>query len=259
MRKDLQSTLVIVPIDAYSPARTPRRVVSLVPSLTETLFSLGVADSVVGLTAYCIFPDEARRDRTDVGGTKNPKVDRIRELRPDVVYMNLEENLKRHAEEIASFTTVVVSEPKTVDDVAALMTELGRAHGVSSRARELDEELREARQGLEGSEPFRFACPIWKDPWMWCGADTYVSSLVAEAGGENVVTEPRYPTLTVDEVIARGAETIFLPDEPYEFTEDDAVAMQSVAKRVIGPFPGHLFTWHGVRTIHGLSFLAQMR
>src|SRR5438477_5055874 len=98
--------------DFLSP---PRRVVSLVPSLTETLFDLGAGDSVVGITDFCIFPKGLERPR--LGGTKTPAVAHIRKLEPDLVYVNLEENFKRHADQIAAFAPVFVTEPKTVDDV----------------------------------------------------------------------------------------------------------------------------------------------
>ena len=99
---------------------------------------------------------------------------------------------------------------------------------------------------------FTFACPIWKNPWMWCGGDTYVSRLVEAAGGRNVLADRlRYPQLELEEVLAIKPEIVFLPDEPYLFTEGDVPSFE----RAIGPFPGHLFTWHGTRTIRGLRFL----
>jgi iron complex transport system substrate-binding protein len=91
---------------------------------------------------------------------------------------------------------------------------------------------------------------------MWCGGDTYISSLVESAGGRNRLRDRlRYPALALEEVLALKPDIVFLPDEPYAFTEKDA---ESVGVRVIGPFPGHLFTWHGVRTIEGLRFLRRV-
>ena len=124
----------------------PKRVVSLVPSVTETLFDLGAGHSVVGVTDFCIFPEHL--DRPRVGGTKNPRVDVIRSLAPDLVHMNLEENLKRHADAIESFTSVYVSEPKNVDDVVALIERLGAIHDRRERAAALNEELRDAIAAL---------------------------------------------------------------------------------------------------------------
>ena len=227
------------------------RVVSLVPSLTETLFALGAGDDVVGITDFCIFPEGI--DRPRVGGTKNPSVARIRELAPDVVYMNVEENLKKHADEISTFARVIESEPKSIDDVVKLIEMLGANHGCQERARELVDQIAARR---EPRTPFTFVVPIWKKPWMWCGGDTYVSNLVESAGGQNLLRDVRrYPSVDLQEVLALEPDIVFLPDEPYAFTQVDADA---ITARVIGPFPGHLFTWHGVRTIEGLRFLRRV-
>ena len=232
----------------------PQRVVSLVPSLTESLFALGAGDTVVGITDFCIFPEGLTLPR--VGGTKNPRIDEIRALAPDLVHMNQEENLARHAREIETFAEVVVTEPKSVDDVAALITSLGELHNRRDKAAELVATLHDERARMP-KRAFTFAVPIWKKPWMWCGGDTYVSGLVEAAGGVNVVADrERYPSIDVDEILARKPDVVFLPDEPYLFTEGDAAELRGRVE-VIGPFPGHLFTWHGTRTIEGLRFLRE--
>jgi iron complex transport system substrate-binding protein len=231
----------------------PARVVSLVPSITETLFELGAGDSVVAITDFCIFPPDLPLPR--VGGTKNPRVEEIRALAPELVHMNLEENLRRHADAIEEFAPVFVSEPKSVDDVEASITQLGAIHHRDERAKELVAQLREERTSLP-KRSFTFACPIWKNPWMWCGGDTYVSRLVESAGGVNVLGDRlRYPQVALEDVLALKPNVTFLPDEPYLFTEQDSAEMHGT--RAIGPFPGHLFTWHGSRTIEGLRFLRE--
>lgn len=233
----------------------PGRVVSLVPSITETLFDAGAGSSVAGVTDFCIFPPAAREQALSVGGTKNPQVQAIRALAPDLVYMNFEENIRRHAEELGEWTTVVVTEPRTVDDVAQLIRLIGRVHQVGQTSETLVAALETERRGRRID--FTFACAIWKDPWMWCGGDTYISHLIEETGGRNVFAgEKRYPKASLDEAKTRGPEIIFLPDEPYVFTGGDAAECREVfGTRVIGPFPGHLVTWHGTRTILGLQFL----
>lgn len=236
-------------------AAPPSRVVSLVPSLTETLFELGAGDSVVGITDFCIFPEGL--DLPRVGGTKNPKIEAIRELAPDLVHMNLEENVRRHAEAIEEFAPVFVTEPKDVAGVATMIDQLGVIHGRHDESARLIRELDATLASLP-KHAFTFAVPIWKDPWMWCGGDTYVSSLVEAAGGTNVFASLlRYPGVPLEEALAVRPDILFLPDEPYVFTEHDARAIRG--PRVIGPFPGHLFTWHGVRTIEGLRFLRDLR
>lgn len=232
----------------------PRRVVSLVPSLTETLFDLGAGESVAAITDFCIFPPGL--DLPHVGGTKNPRVDEIRALAPDLVHMNLEENLRRHAEAIEAFAPVFVSEPKSVADVVVLIEQLGELHDRRERAAELAGALRAQLERMP-REPFTFVCPIWKDPWMWCGGDTYVSRLVEAAGGCNLLGDrTRYPQGDLTEVLAMKPDVVFLPDEPYVFTEADA---RAIGETAVGPFPGHLFTWHGSRTLLGLQFLEEVR
>jgi ABC-type Fe3+-hydroxamate transport system substrate-binding protein len=229
----------------------PRRVVSLVPSLTETLFDLGAGEDVVAVTDFCIFPADITKPR--IGGTKNPRIDEIRALSPDLVYVNLEENLERQARAIENFASVFVTEPKTVEDVTALITTLGAIHAREDRARALNRELAKERRLVTD---FTFAVPIWKKPWMWCGGDTYVSNLVESIGGHNVLhNRTRYPTLDLEEVLSLNPDVVFLPDEPYAFSGSDRDEIK--ATRVIGPFPGHLFTWHGTRTILGLRFLRE--
>ncbi len=238
---------------AFDADEAPRRVVSLVPSLTETLFDLGAGDSLVGITDFCIFPPDLELPR--VGGTKNPRVDEIRALAPDLVHMNLEENLRRHGESIEKFAPLFVSEPKSVAGVASLISDLGVLHDRRERAAELVDLLREEVAATR-RRPFTFACPIWKDPWMWCGGDTYVSHLVESAGGRNVLSEEsRYPPASMETVLALKPDIVFLPDEPYLFTAQDALRIRGA--RVVGPFPGHLFTWHGTRTRLGLRFLRE--
>jgi ABC-type Fe3+-hydroxamate transport system substrate-binding protein len=237
--------------------RPPARVVSLVPSLTETLFAIGAGDAVVAATDFCTFPEAEVARLPQIGGTKNPDVDAIRELAPDLVYVNVEENLRQHAEAIAEFVPVFATEPKSVDDAAALVRLLGKIHDVASKADAIASAIaEEKRLAAVDARPFRFACAIWKDPWMWCGGDTYVSDLVSAAGGANVLADSaRYPRLDLSNLLDLTPDVVFLPDEPYAFTDADRDAVARAGVHVIGPFPGHLFTWHGVRTLDGLRFL----
>lgn len=238
--------------------RSFSRIVSLVPSLTETLFELGIGDRVVGVTDFCIFPEIPPGIRR-IGGTKNPDIETIRGLAPDLVYVNVEENLRRHAEAIEAFSSVFATEPQSVIQVRDLIGQLGRIHDREDRAgvwvSRLDSVIAEVD---EPRREFTFVCPIWKGPWMWCGGDTYVADLVSTAGGRNLIGDrERYPRMALDEVVALDPDVVFLPDEPYEFGESDAAELRDVFRgRVVGPFPGHLFTWHGTRTVAGLSFLA---
>lgn len=235
------------------------RVVSLVPSLTETLARLGTGSVISGITSYCAHPRALTARLPHVGGTKTPRIDLIRSLEPDLVHMNLEENLREHAEEIGRFAAVFVSDPSSVDDVDELLQTLGLLHHVTPAAESLRAELSDVReQARRLDRTFTFAVPIWKKPWMWCGGDTYVSRLVEAAGGVNVLRHAaRYPSVEPEEIAAMKPEVIFLPDEPWRFTEEDRADVEGSGSAVVGPFPGDLFTWHGARTIEGLRFLVE--
>ncbi|HYM61944.1 MAG TPA: helical backbone metal receptor [Thermoanaerobaculia bacterium] len=234
----------------------PRRVVSLVPSLTETLFDLGAGDAVAGITDFCTFPENL--DRPRLGGTKTPRIAAIRELQPDLVYVNLEENLQKHAEAIETFAPVFATEPQSVDHVRELIALLGNIHRREQRAAELVTGL-DATRHSQPRRSFTFLCPIWKDPWMWCGGDTYVSNLVATTGGRNLLeSHKRYPAIDLRTALALHPDIVFLPDEPYVFGSGHADELRAMTDaRIIGPFPGHLFTWHGSRTILGVRFLRE--
>lgn len=268
MRKCYSLTLVSRPIRSANAEtdvlgrrldldRPPERIVSLVPSLTETLFALGLEERIVGVTDFCIFPT-IPPEIPRLGGTKKPAIETIRALRPDLVYVNVEENLRRHAEEIEKFAPLFATEPSSVGDVRDLIAQLGRIHDRGDEAtdwiRRIDSII--ARAEPERSE-FSFACPIWQDPWMWCGGDTYVSDLIVTAGGVNVIGgRTRYPRIALDEVLSMKPDLILLPDEPYVFGESDRDALTEMGfSNVIGPFPGHLVTWHGTRTAAGLEYL----
>jgi ABC-type Fe3+-hydroxamate transport system substrate-binding protein len=137
-----------------------------------------------------------------------------------------------------------------------MVGQLGVIHGREAQAARVVDSLRSELASLPRRD-FTFACPIWKNPWMWCGGDTYVSRLVEAAGGRNVLAEEtRYPQRALEDVLPLRPDIVFLPDEPYVFTPEDAAAI--AGPRVVGPFPGHLFTWHGVRTIEGLRFLREV-
>lgn len=242
---------------AFTFPSPPRRVVSLVPSLTESLFDLGSGSSLVGATDFCIHPATLPSHVVRVGGTKNPRVDQIRELQPDLVLCNIEENLERHARAIETFAPVFLTEPRTIIDVEQLLLSLGELFGVADSARRTASDLRDACDAAADGKSFTFACAIWKEPWMWCGGDTYVSNLLSAAGGANVLASAsRYPAMSIADMLELRPEVIVLPDEPYRFTAADHAHFPS-GQKILGPFAGDLVTWHGTRTVVGLRLLTR--
>jgi len=213
--------------------RAPARIVSLVPSLTESLFALGLGPRVVGVTDWCIHPADAVAGLPKVGGTKDADVDAIMALKPDLVIANHEENTRRVVERLeAAALRVWVTYPRTVREGAGLLRELAETLGAAPDAiarvvAPVEAAVAEAERAPAVERP-RVFCPIWRDPWMTVGRDTYAHSMLELAGGRNVFAEHgdrRYPRVGLPDVVAAAPEVIVLPDEPYAFGARDVAEL----------------------------------
>jgi ABC-type Fe3+-hydroxamate transport system substrate-binding protein len=243
-----------------TPRGAAERIVCLVPSLTEALFSLGLGSRVVGVTEWCVHPAEGVAALPKVGGTKNPDVPAIVSLRPDLVLANREENMRRDVERLErAGLQVWVTYPRTVREGAALLREIADLGASADAVRAVVEPVERAvadaerALGSRGSRPVRVFCPIWRDPWMSVGADTYAHDLLRLCGGENVFGERgdrRYPRVALEDVVAARPEVVLLPDEPYRFEEADArelAALPIPCRGRIHRIDGTLVSWYGPR------------
>ena len=241
------------------PEEAPARIVSLVPSLTEALFELGLGDRVVGVTEWCIHPADRVRDVPKVGGTKTPDRDAIVRLAPDLVIANHEENRRRDVERLeAAGLRVWVTDPRTTAEGVTLLGELAELGADPDRAAAVvgPVEAAYARAVAEtvGSRPRTF-CPIWKHPWMSVGGDTYAHDLLALCGADNVFADEgdrRYPIVSDAQIVAAAPEVVLLPDEPYAFGPRDAAALAKLpipaaAGGRIHLIDGTLVSWYGPR------------
>jgi ABC-type Fe3+-hydroxamate transport system substrate-binding protein len=222
------------------------KVVSLVPSATETLLALGVEP--VACTRFCEQPGIAT-----VGGTKNPNVDEIVGLSPDLVVMNDEENRREdHDALVAAGVAVHSMSPRAVGDVGPAVEALARRVGAHPSHAPLAG-WSESLASAEAERPAPQSCVtfVWRRPWMTLAADTYGASLLDLLGLEQPVfaTEDRYPTVTLDEVAARAPDVVLLPSEPYVFRERhrDEVAEALPGASVVLVDGRDLFWW-GART-----------
>jgi ABC-type Fe3+-hydroxamate transport system substrate-binding protein len=249
----------------------PQRIVSLVPSITETLFALGAGASVVGVTSFCTHPPEQVAGLTKVGGTKNPDLEAILRLRPDVVILNEEENrredfgwLEEHG------LCVYVTAPRTVRDGIDMIERLGRLTGRSEDGQTLAHALRQQADrlatDLKDQPRLRVFCPIWRKPWMSFNAQTYIDDMLWTCGGENIfrTKAERYCTVSLDEVAAADPQVVVLPSEPYPFAAKHFVHLKPLAETVAGKM-GHLYCvdgmalcWHGPRIADGLTQLGRL-
>jgi iron complex transport system substrate-binding protein len=271
----------------------PRRVVSLVPSITESLFELGFGQAVVGITNYCVLPEKQLEGITRVGGPKNPEVEAILALLPDLVVANQEENSRQAVEALrASGILVWVSFPRSVRQAVEFLLQLAGVFqdgAAQDRVQSLAALVEQTRAIHSEKERRRFFCPIWRDwsaagvPWwMTFNRNTYMHDLLDLLGGENVCArrerrypleadlglsapqeakdrDRRYPRITFDEIRRAQPELILLPSEPYAFGDED---QQEFEQRLPGVqvkrVEGSLLTWHGTRVGRALTELANL-
>lgn len=244
------------------------RIVSLVPSLTETLHDLGVGGSLVGVTKFCIEPETARETAAVVGGTKDPDLEQIRQLRPDLVVADEDENKPEHLAALrGNGIAVHVTRIEGVADVARELREIGTRVGRSHEAEKYAADLQEAAAALRAASalapPVSCFVPIWKKPLMTIGGRTYMSDLLWHAGGRNAfadVAAKKYFEVDWDEVRSRRPDAALLPTEPYRFREPDrlwASERAEIPLDAIRIVDGQAFTWFGTRTQRALDALGR--
>lgn len=238
----------------------PLRIVSLCPSITETLFAIGAGARVVGRTTFCVHPADELASVATIGGTKRPDLDAILALKPDLVLLNEEENRLEDAIALQERGLRVESYfPKTIEETADYVEALGRITGYSGRSAELGERLRRGGgRPIPIQQSIRMLYLIWRKPWMAVNRDTFISHLLERAGLENVfLGAERYPALSADEIRALAPDVLLLSSEPFPFKEPQREEL-SRACGIPGErcilVDGELLSWHGVRTLAGLDY-----
>jgi ABC-type Fe3+-hydroxamate transport system substrate-binding protein len=249
------------------------RIVSLCPSLTELVFDLGLGDSLVGVTKFCVHPAEGVRDIEKVGGTKTPKVPRIIELDPDLVLLNQEENRLEDAEALeAAGVPCHISFPKTAIDTAEMVRSIGasvlRPDEAERIARSIEEAARRARNAATAAgSPVPYAYLIWREPLMTVSDDTFVADLLRLAGGRNVFGDrpKRYPVVEPEELAAEltaaSPGAVLLATEPFPFQPrhvDEIARATGLAPEIFHIVDGEMLSWHGSRTPAGIDYAVRV-
>lgn len=241
--------------------RPAARIVSLVPSQTELLGSLGLDEEVVGLTRFCVRPPTWKSSKQIVGGTKTLRVDRVRALRPDLILANLEENTKADVEELDGIAPVFVSDVSTLEEADAMIAAVARLTGRESEGDMLRKGIGDAFDGLPNFGRLRAAYLIWDDPLMTVGHDTFIHHLMERGGFENVFgSASRYPEITAADLASAGPEVVLLPDEPYPFNEQHAPRFRDLLRNAaVVCVDGQAFSWYGSRLIHAPDAIRRIR
>lgn len=255
--------------NSFSIPFPPQRIISLVPSLTELLFDLGLTDEVVGITKFCVHPEQWFRNKTRIGGTKQLNLPLIESLKPDLIIASKEENVKEQVEALQQFCPVYCSDISNLEESYEVIEHLGFLADRSAKARELISNIQNSFKELPVSTKLiRAAYLIWQEPYMTVGGDTFIDQMMQLAGFENVfATEKRYPVVTVEELMNRDVEAVLFSSEPFPFKQKHIAAfrqewIQQVSHRqlpVLKIVDGELFSWYGSRTLYAAEYFMKLR
>jgi ABC-type Fe3+-hydroxamate transport system substrate-binding protein len=236
------------------------RIVSLVPSITELLCTLGLGPQLVGRTGFCIHPQELVGAIAKVGGTKDVNFDKIRKLAPTHVIVNIDENEKPAAEALARFVPhIVVTHPIGPRDNLALARLLGGIFGAEAAAEAwcaaFEAEYALLQAAPKGPPANVLYC-IWQDPWMSISADTYIARMLAEIGWRTpALGAARYPAFSWSEALLADIDGVLLSSEPYRFTEQHVDALEKQIGKPVHLVDGEMMSWYGSRSLAGLAYL----
>lgn len=249
----------------------PKRIISLVPSQTELLYDLGLRDEVVGITKFCVHPEEWFRTKTRVGGTKKYDFEKIKALQPDLIIGNKEENEKEQIEELMKDYNVWMSDIYTLKDAYDMITRIGTLVGKREEAVHLKLEIELRFRSIQHSESniqhqlsnskLQTAYFIWQKPYMVAGHDTFINEMLKVCGLENIFVnkDSRYPEITPEEIIQADPDIVLLSSEPYPFKEkhiQEFNALLPNAKIMI--VDGEIFSWYGSRLLKAPEYFKKI-
>ena len=222
------------------------KIISLVPSITETLFDFGLsANEVIGRTKFCIHPESLVKNVPIIGGTKNLNLEKIIELKPDLIIANKEENEKLQVEELMKHSKVWVTDIKTLEDNSKFINEVGELLHQKEKAVYFNKKINEIFQKSSFDKPKKAAYLIWKNPYMTIGSDTFIHDVLEKIGVENIAkNQLRYPEISLEEM--SEADFILLSSEPYPFQNKHIKELQEqMPNSKIIMVDGEAFSWFG--------------
>jgi ABC-type Fe3+-hydroxamate transport system substrate-binding protein len=239
----------------------PKRIVSLVPSQTELLFDLGLEDSMVGITRYCVHPADKVGLKEKIGGTKHFDLEKIKQLKPDLIIGNKEENYEEGITALRKIAPVWMSDIYTLVDSFNMMREVGRITGKEKEAIDLAQKIKTSLIPHVPLNPKTCAYFIWRRPYMVVAGNTFIDNMLTTFGLQNAFADKqRYPELTTNEIGEAKPDYIFLSSEPYAFDAKHIPEFNEIcptAKVVV--VDGEMFSWYGSRLLHAAGYFKMLR
>jgi len=228
----------------------PKRIVSLVPSQTELLYDLGLEDKIVGQTLFCVHPKQAFKTAEKVGGTKKLNLDKIFELKPDLIIANKEENEKDQIEKLAEHIPVWVSNVNSLDDALLMIRSIGELTNTAKLSLAIIKAIEEDRKQylFHSKTKPKIVYLIWQNPLIGVGQSTFINAMLEEAGFENLIKDSRYPKLSLENIIKLKPDYVFLSSEPFPFLKSHLKIIDDAMRRTCSILVnGEMFSWYGSR------------
>lgn len=247
---------------ALTFSETPKRIISLVPSQTELLVDLGLRGAIVGLTKFCVHPQDLRKNSTIVGGTKTVNFDKIKMLQPDIIICNKEENTKELVEFCEKIAPVWVSDIKDIADNNKMILLLGKLFDVEEKAKDLIAAINIKQRTFEINITARqrknVAYLIWKTPYMGAGKDTFINYLLRINKLDNILIskEGRYPEIELSNL--NEADVILLSSEPFPFKNTEVDEIKNALGKPVHLVDGEYFSWYGSRLLKAFDYFSTL-
>ncbi|WP_028890081.1 ABC transporter substrate-binding protein [Tenacibaculum ovolyticum] len=241
-----------------------KRIISLVPSQTELLVDLGLEDSIIGVTKFCIHPSHLINNKTIVGGTKTIKLDKIKGLNPDIILCNKEENTKEIVKACLQIAPTHVSDIFTLDDSKKLIKEYGDIFYCKTQAqniiKKLDSEILQFQKFIKNKRKKTVAYFIWKNPWMVAANNTFINHLIELNNFKNIYKNlNRYPEIELQDIKKENPNLILLSSEPFPFKEKhiNEMASNDIQSKII-LVDGEMFSWYGSRLLKAFDYFKKL-
>lgn len=238
----------------------PKRIISLCPGITETLFALHLQDEMIGRTRFCIYPENEVDAIRAVAGTKDINEQAIHDVQPDLIIVEKEENTDEIVKTLEQYYPVYVAEVQSIKDAYRMIHDIGNITNRDAEAHALNTSIQEEFNAFPQADGKRVAYVIWKKPYMVVGKDTYIQSVLNEMGFVNPFTqfEGRYPAVTEDDFKEAKLDYILLASEPYPFKDKhkaEFLAMMPDVTPIV--VEGEMF-WYGPRMIKGIRYFKNL-
>lgn len=247
--------------DEIKVPKHPVRIVSLVPSQTELLFDLGLQDRVVGITKFCVHPEEWFRSKTRIGGTKDVDIEKVKSLNPDLIIGNKEENTLKDIKALRKIAPVWISDVNNLEQSIEMIQSVGEICNVSPKANEISKQITENfnsfNSKVKGKSVLYF---IWKNPYMVAAKDTFIDSILTNQLGLNnqLSSQNRYPSIELNDV-SEEPDYIFLSSEPYPFKEKHTEEINKIFPNAkVALVNGEYFSWYGSRLIGAPAYFDKL-